>query len=116
MKGFLNRNDVAAAVYFAALHDHGGDREAWIDVILGTFGSGDSTDHVTFGCRVGPVPGQDEPAAWLVLGAIPYGDSPIWGEKLARDEALRHPWLSQFWEVVDFVLVQDPDVNRHIYA
>jgi hypothetical protein len=115
VKSFLFDDDEPHAVLFAALHDHG-EAEAWIDVILGTFGTEDFTDHVTFGCRVGPVDGQEEPAATLVNAARPYGDSPLFGRKLARDEAIAHTLLPGFWRVVDFVLVSDPDVHFHVYG
>ncbi len=114
-KGFIFKGDEPHAVYFAALHDHG-MREAWIDVILGTFGDDDSSDHLTFGCRVGPVEGQPEPAATAVDAAIPFGDSDLFGKKLSRDEALNQASLPSFWDVVDFVLVEDPDVNEHVYG
>ena len=74
VKSFILDDNDAHAVLFAALHDHG-EREAWIDVILGTFGSEDFSDHITFGCRVGPVQGLHEPAATAVAAAAPYGDT-----------------------------------------
>jgi hypothetical protein len=116
IKAFVTRDEVAAAVAFAALHSHEGENEAWIDAILGTFGEGRTDDHVTFGCRVGPVMTADEPQASLVAAAQPYGDSPIWGQKLTRDEALQHARLEEFWEIVDFVLVADPVVHHHVYG
>jgi hypothetical protein len=116
VKLFILRDDSSHAVCFAALHVHEGMREAWLDVILGTWGEDDATDHVTFGCRVGPVEDQDDPAATLVPAAIPYSDAPIFGRKLDRDEALAHPWLHEFWHVVDFVLVGDPEVEEHVYG
>src|SRR5688500_5822344 len=82
VKGFVYRGDSPHAVYCVACHEHEGVREAWIDLIIGTFGEDDATDHVTFGVRVGPVQGQSDPAATLVQAAIPYGDSPIFGQKL----------------------------------
>jgi len=114
-KGFIYDDDEPHAVYFAALHNHGSP-EAWIDVILGTFGTEDFSDHVTFGCRVGDVEGQSEPAATLVPAAQPYSASALFGRKLSREDALPHPMLASFWRVVDFVLVEDPDVHRHVYA
>ena len=80
VKGFVHRDDVPCAVYFVACHRHDGEREAWIDLILGTFGD-DASDHVTFGARVGPVSGQIDPAATLVDAAIPYSDSAIFRPK-----------------------------------
>ena len=116
IKGFIARDGDAAAIAFSALHVHDGQREAWIDVILGTFGDDDASDHVTFGCRVGPVANSDEPAATLIPAAQPYGNGPIWGHKLIREEALAHPRLPQFWEVVDFVLIADSAVHHHVYG
>src|SRR5690349_8543346 len=63
VEGFVEREDTAVAIYLAACHHHDDVREAWIDVILGTFGIRDSADHVTFGVRVGPVVNYDGPAA-----------------------------------------------------
>lgn len=114
VKQFVLDNGNAHAVLFVALHGHGAN-EAWIDAIFGSF-DGEYADHLTFGCRVGPVDGQAEPAATLVEAAIPYSDAPIFGEKLSRDQALTHPWLSAFWRVVDFVLVHDQDVHSHVYG
>jgi hypothetical protein len=51
------------AVYFASCYRHDGVHEAWIDVVLGTWGAEDFSDHLTFGCRVGPVSGAAGPAA-----------------------------------------------------
>ena len=113
VKQFVLDDGNAHAVLFVALHGHG-TNEAWIDAIFGSFDDA-YADHLTFGCRVGPVDGQAEPAATLVEAAIPYSDAPIFGEKLSRDQALVHPWLSAFWRVVDFVLIHDDDVHSHVY-
>lgn len=120
IKAFVLRDDEASAVAFTALHVHEGEWEAWIDVILGTFGENENEnetdDHVTFGCRVGPVESSDEPAASLVLAAQPYGDQSMWGQKLSREQALAHSRLREFWEVVDYVLLADPVVHHHVYG
>lgn len=116
VKAFVARDEVALAVTFTALHVHDGIHEAWIDAILGTFGEDRTDDHVTFGCRIGPVQGQVDPAATLVDAAQPYSERPIWGRKLSREEALKHPRLAEYWEVVDYVLVSDPTVEHHVYA
>ncbi|MGH3163178.1 MAG: hypothetical protein ACRDPF_24970 [Streptosporangiaceae bacterium] len=101
---------------FAACHVHDGEREAWIDVILGTFSSEDASDHVTFGARVGPVAGQADPAATAVPAAAAYSQSPLWGIKLSRDEALAHPRIDEVWEIVDYVLLTHPVVHAHVYG
>lgn len=116
IKAFIRRDGDAYAIAFTALHEHGSTREAWIDVIFGTFGENTADDHVTFGCRVGPIEGRTEPAASLVTGATPYGDAPIWGQKLTREQALEHPRLHECWEVVEYMLVSDPEIRSHVYG
>jgi hypothetical protein len=116
VKGFVYRDGDAHAVYFAACHEHGGRREVWLDVILGSFGRGNG-DQVTFGAHIGAVDAaNDEPAAILVSGAMAYRDAPLWGHKLSRDEAMQHVWLFDYWHVVDFVLNEDPTVALHVHA
>ena len=97
---------------FAACHVHDGEREAWIDVIQGTFSSDDASEHVTFGARVGPVAGQADPAATAVPAGAAYSQSPFWGIKLSRDEALAHPRIDEFWEIVDYGYRADPALCR----
>lgn len=105
------------AISFSALHLHDGVSEAWIDVIFGRFeGDAASDDRFTFGCRVGPVDNSLEPAATAVNAAVPYADRANFGHKLSREEALAHPRIRDFWEVVDFLLVNEPAVNHHVYA
>jgi hypothetical protein len=71
---FLHRNGDPHAICHVALHRHDGKPEAWFDCILGSWIEGDPSDHVSFGCRVGEVAGQSEPAASLVEAAVPFSD------------------------------------------
>lgn len=116
VKSFVLDGSGPYAVAFSALHSHG-DPEAWIDVIFGAF-EGDAADDVrtTFGCRVGAVESSDEPAATAVPAAVPYADGPVFGHKLNREEALAHPRVADFWQVVDFLLVHESAVRHHIYG
>jgi hypothetical protein len=84
VRSFVLREGSAYAVVLAACHRHGDGNEVWIDVILGSFGGDDSSDHVMFGCRVGRMQGQSEPAATAVNAATPYSSQPVWGRKLTR--------------------------------
>jgi hypothetical protein len=59
------------AIVFTACHHHEGSHEAWMDVILGTFGDDDPADRLTFGCRVGPVTNSPDPAATAVQASCP---------------------------------------------
>lgn len=116
VKTFVLDAEGPHAIAFTALHYHDAF-EAWMDVIFGSFeGDASQDDRITFGCRVGPVDGSQEPAATAVQAAAPYQDSPVFGHKLSRDEALAHPRLPDFWRVVDFLLEDEPAVNHHVYA
>lgn len=116
VKSFLLDDSDPYAIAFSALHWHG-DAEALIDVIFGAFeGDAADDDRTTFGCRVGPVEGSDEPAATAVEAAVPYSDGPVFGRKLNRYEALTHPRVTDFWRVVDFLLEHEHAVAHHIYG
>jgi hypothetical protein len=115
VRGQLTWFGAQHAVFFAGCHDHDGTRDVLIDVILG-WADGADEDRVTFGCRVGPLDGEDDPVATLVEAAESYAEDPEWGTRLTRDQALGHPRLPEFWDVVDYVLVQDPTVRPHVYG
>ena len=110
----VQRDGSAYAVYFASCYEHG--NETFLDVVFGTWGPTGAADHVTFGCRIGAVGGASEPSCSLVTGGELALDDAVFGAKLTRDDALRHPWLGDFWTVVDFVLAKDPTVRAHIYG
>ena len=110
----VNADSAPYAVFFAACYDHGDVRESWIDVVFGTWGEGaDYDDHVSFGCRFGPVADSEAPAATAVDAASVAPDNSLYGRKLSRAAALAHPMLPEFWQVVDFVLEADPLVHSH---
>lgn len=113
--GFVLKDGGAHAIYFATCYHHDG-HEVWIDVVFSPTWDDTSDDRVTFGCRVGPIEGQPEGAASLVPAAQNRRESRTFGYKLTRDEALLHPQLAEFWEVVDYVLLRDPDVSEHMYG
>ncbi|PXX60866.1 hypothetical protein DFR70_10957 [Nocardia tenerifensis] len=113
---FVHADGSAYAVYFANCYHHTGQaHETWIDVILGTWDNETNDDHVTFGCRVGPVQGSPHPAATLVQACQDGTGSRIHGVLLSRDDGLAHPLLPAFWDVVDLILANDPTVNHHLY-
>ncbi len=112
----VNDRGTPAAVYYASCYHHHGIHEVWLDAIFGTWGSNDFSDHLTFGCRIGPVQGSPGPAATLVDAAAAGGDSPIYGQKLTRAAGLVHPRLPDFWKLVDHVLEYDGMVSHHLYG
>ncbi|MGQ2911681.1 hypothetical protein [Aeromicrobium sp.] len=115
VKSFVVDEAGPHAIGVVSLHHHG-TPEAWIDVIFGTFDEGDDVPRLTFGCRVGPVEGSDDPAATAVQAAVAFPDSKTFGHKLSRDEALTHERLPDFWSVVDFLLEHEPHVSHHVYG
>jgi hypothetical protein len=117
MWNFISADGDATAVYFANCYHHlDQPHDAYIDVIMGTWGTNDASDHVTFGCRVGPVVNSPQPAATLVEACLDGARGEIHGAILTREDALKHPWLPRFWEIVDFILEKDPTVHRHLYG
>ncbi len=54
---------------------------------------------------------QGQPATTAVDAATPYSSQPISGRKLTRAQALGHPRRTEFWDVADFILLNDPDVK-----
>lgn len=114
---FVSRGDEVHAVYYANSYHHTDQpHETWIDVILGTWSENIVDDHVTFGCRVGPVQGSPHPAATLVPACQDGSGGQIHGTLLSREDGLAHPRVQEFWDVVDFVLANDPTVHGHLYG
>jgi hypothetical protein len=118
--GFVLDDGDAHAVYYAGLHHHDGQHDAWVDVILGTWPARDEEDyppdHVTFSCRVGPGSAAPDPYASLVQAPTTASgqNRSLFGRLLSRDEALAHPWLTEFWRVVDFVVIHDAALQNHL--
>lgn len=113
---FVTQHGDAHAVCFASCYHHEDGHEVWLDVVFSPTWGEDPSDRVSFGCRVGPVEGQPEPAASLVAAAAAWPDSEMFGTRLSRDDALAHPLLRGFWQVVDHVLVHEPVVRDHLYG
>ena len=59
--------------------------------------------------------GQDGPAASLVTGGENKSDHPLFGVKLDRESALEHPMLAEFWDVIDWLVVNDPTLHENVY-
>ena len=111
--GFVLCGGSAYAVYFADWYPHAG--EAWLDIVLGTFADPEYPDQVTFGCRIGHVPGQQEPACSLVQAAARRSGSALFGIRLSPDDARAHPRLSEFWAVTDWLILNDQLLHQHVF-
>jgi hypothetical protein len=106
--GLLHRARAPYAAYFAACHRHP-EPEAQIDLVLGTWGSDDAQDHVTFSCRLR---GAGAMAVDATVATV--SDDPILGARLTREAALSHPWIDRFWEAVDHLAAHDPTIEQHL--
>ena len=111
--GFVLRDDSAYAVYYVDWYPH--TDEAFVDVILGSWGGPEYDDNVTFGCRLGEIEGHAGPQASLVTGGALRGDQPIMGKKLERDEALSHPMIGEFWDLIDWLILNDSLLHEKVY-
>jgi len=114
---FVHRDDHLVAVYYATNYHHiGKGPESYIDVILGTWGKDTVADHVTFGCRVGPVGDNPEPDANYWAPCVGNTPGRMHGQLLSVEQAKRHRRLAEFWNVIDVVLSKDPSVYGHLYG
>lgn len=113
--GFIHRDDAPYAVFYASCHHHDGN-DVLLDAVFGTWDRDDHSDHVTFGCRIGPVPGQPGPAVQLMPAAASFGPEPLFGRRLTTDEAAGHPRLDDFRELVQHVLSTNTVIAAHLAA
>lgn len=113
--GSVHRDGKPYAVYYASCHHHGGN-DMLLDAVFGTWDREDHSDHVTFGCRIAPVPGQPNSAAQLVQAATSFADAPLFGQRLSPDEAEQHPRLEEFRTLVTHILSHDIIVAQHAAA
>lgn len=110
---FVYRDGDAYAIYHAQCHDHGAASAStvWVDLTLGSWEEPDFADHVTFSIRV------DANGAGIVNAPVVVEGSAVhYGHKLQRDEALVHPWIGELWELVDFLVIEDPTVHSYVYG
>lgn len=115
--GFVLRDGVPAGVYYAALHGHDDAHETWLDVTLPEDPDpAAGRPRVTFGCRIGDFGSHGGLGAALTDGALEHQDPVVVGRQLSAAEALADRRLEEFWEVVDHVLVADPDIQARTHA
>ena len=116
LTGELHDGDGVAGMFFASLYRHDGENEVYIDAILGTWTSEDSSDHVTVTTRTGPIEPGGAVASTLVDGGASFPDEAIFGHKVSREEGLASPRIAEFWAASDAVLSQVEEVDEHLYG
>lgn len=106
---FLLHEGEAFALYYASCNGHFEARQANVDLIIGEWGGGNPTDHMTFGFILKPEGAMvvDAPATLSQAAAI-------MGQLLPRKQALAHPRIDQAWHVVDFIYLNDPSVAAEL--
>lgn len=115
LHGEIHEGDGVAAVFYAALYKHEGVRDVFVDVIAGSWGSDDDSDHVTFTTRTGPVEPDGKVASTMVDGGSAYPEAALFGLKLSRDEALARPDAARLWQLSDAVVGSIQEIDRHLY-
>lgn len=113
--GYVSKGDATLAAYYAVCHGHP-DHEVALDVILGTWGVEDATDHETFSCLIRPQ-GAMAVDPFVTLSHDPAGELPrMLGRPVRRWEALQHPRSADVWTIVDELVVHVPPVTEQYNA
>lgn len=112
---FAYRDGDAFAIYYAAYTNNHPDNELAMLVSLGEWGEGsEPPQRAAFYCRVRPTSDSYE----VMLGDAEHstwGTVEIIGQKLSREDALRHPWKAAAFEVLDEAFVQDPSLRGFVH-
>jgi len=108
--GFVTRNGDAFAIYHAQCHGHG-KSEVWLDLVLGSWDEPEFSTNATFSCRVGL-----DGAALVDACGVVEGRAAYFGQKLRREEALADRRLDSVWELLDFVVSNDPTISSYLYG
>lgn len=111
--GFIDDGDTSVAAYFAYCHGHP-EHEAGIDAVMGTWGQNRHDDHVMFSCLLRAAEGAM--AVDSSVAIEPGATDAILGRRLTREEALAHPWIARFWQVVDVIAAEDAAVRASVYG
>ena len=112
--GFVLRDGDATAVYYASWSPH--DSEAHVEMVLGSWDDeAGYPDHVTFGCRLGAATGDGAPQRSLVPGGTTLGDKVVFGQKLTRDQALAHPWMTLHDDLIGWLIDHDPMLHERLH-
>lgn len=111
---FVLNDEHAYAVAYIDCHRHHNSPELFFTVILGSWAEGEYDDHVTFACRYGGLINGGEEVACTLLDVSDVYDKPIFGKRLTRDQALKHPKVTEFWEIIDYLIEYDIKVHDYL--
>lgn len=111
---FLLRDGDAWAIVRAQLHRHDGDAITYVQATFGSLWDEHATDKVTFASRIGPVEGYGGNEAGLLDAEEVEAGSSVFGAQLTREQALEHPRVTEFWELLDWLALEDPDIAENV--
>jgi hypothetical protein len=101
------------AVVFADCHRHDGQSEINFTVTFGDWAATSTTKRVTFACRYGET--ADGDMGCTAIDVPEHVDEALTGRRLTRAQALKHARIDKFWSVVDYMMLSDVAVHRHMH-
>lgn len=112
--GFVYRDGDAYAVYYAGWSDGHPGRRVSLAIAVGEWAEGTSpADRVSIGIRATRTPSSVD---FMVLNSMesPWGDTPLLGKMLEREQALAHPALKGVVHVAEHIVRDDPRVRNFL--
>ncbi|MEP6669880.1 MAG: hypothetical protein ABJF10_12050 [Chthoniobacter sp.] len=111
---FVYRDDDAYAVYYALFTDHPPHSHISVLVSIGEWAddappSGRRAFHLRIGTDADNFNVTVRDAA-----ESPWGEVPLFGRTLNRDEALAHPRLKEVFHISDHIVTQDTPIVGHL--
>ena len=112
--GFVYRDGDAYAVYYAGWsHGHPG-RGVSLAIAVGEWTEGTSlADRVSIGMRATSTPSSVD---FIVINSTesPWGDTPLLGKMLEREQALAHSALKEVMHVAEYIVRDDSRVRHFL--
>jgi len=112
--GFIEKDDSAYSVYFATLHNGHREIAANLTISVGNWWDDNAADERSW-IYVTVVPTADDFA--MTVGepseSRHHGYKAL-GKALSRDDALQSPLKEDFFEVADYIVVNDPAIHSYL--
>ena len=114
--GFVYRDGDAYAVYYAGWSDGHPGRGVSLAIAVGEWTEGTSpADRVSIGMIARPTPSS---VNFTVLSPAesPWGDTPLLGKMIEREQALAHPALKGVMHVAEHIVRDDARVRSFLHS
>ncbi len=108
---FVNKDDEAFSIYYAAFSD--GHIE---NGVIGVVSLGDFHEEIVPASRVAfgfsIIQGESEYLVSITdANESPWNNVKVIGRKLTREEALSHEWIEDVFHITDQMVVDDPEIK-----